>query len=184
MRARVVYESMFGNTEQIAKAIAEGLAETVEAVTCEVSRQPTAAHVELLVVGGPTHAFSMSRRSTREDAAGRSQVPLVSVSGIREWLGGLDRLPPGLEVATFDTRIRRPRLPGSAANAAMRALRRLGGHSLMSPESFWVDGTTGPPLDGELERARSWGGELARRLASSTDAGVAPASGAGPKSRR
>jgi flavodoxin len=63
MKALVVYESMFGNTEEIAHAIADGLGESVEVQLAEVADAPVEPNpdVALIVVGGPTHAFSMSR---------------------------------------------------------------------------------------------------------------------------
>jgi hypothetical protein len=68
-------------------------------------------------------------------------------------------------VATFDTRIAKPRLPGSAAAAAEKRLRRLGFRSVVASNSFYVERTTGPLMDGEPERARRWGDELAAALA-------------------
>jgi hypothetical protein len=67
-------------------------------------------------------------------------------------------------VATFDTRIAKPRLPGSAAAAAEKRLRRLGFRSVVAPKSFYVEGTTGPLVDGEPERARRWGVALGAAL--------------------
>jgi len=63
MKALVVYESMFGNTEQIARAIAVGLGESVDVQVAEVTDAPTKPdhEIALIVAGGPTHAFSMSR---------------------------------------------------------------------------------------------------------------------------
>jgi hypothetical protein len=81
--------------------------------------------------------------------------------GLREWLGTLPRGCSDVAVATFDTCISRPRLPGSAAAAAERWLRRLGYRVLARSQSFYVAGTTGPLIGGERERARRWGQELA-----------------------
>ena len=173
MKAVVVYESMFGNTERVAKAIAAGMADGVEAVAVEVSTLPNVEDAQLVVVGGPTHAFSMSRETTRSDARSRGRGAVVSQTGIREWIASAVLPRAGL-VATFDTRIRRPRLPGSAAKAAMKHLRRAGATPLTAPTSFWVDGTTGPLLDGELDRARAWGQELATALLAERRAIVEP----------
>ena len=54
--ALVVYESMFGNTQQVATAIADGLRGSFDVTMTEVSAAPkdVTADVELLVVGGPT----------------------------------------------------------------------------------------------------------------------------------
>jgi hypothetical protein len=164
MDAVVVYESMFGNTRDIAHAIAEGLATRMSVRTFEVGGAP---HVfdgpGLLVVGGPTHAFSMSRSTTRDSAQDETDDPLISRSGIREWLDALEtsRDQP---CATFDTKVPKPRLPGSAAAAAAKRLRKLKYRIIMGPETFWVEGTTGPLLEGEQGRARAWGEQLAEQL--------------------
>ena len=96
MGALVVYESMFGNTKAIAEAVAEGLATRMRAEVVEVGSAP--AHVgreiALLVAGGPTHAFSMSRASTRDSAAQQATGPLVSGGrGVREWLAASFPVP-------------------------------------------------------------------------------------------
>ena len=63
MKALVVYESMFGNTEQVARAVAAGLGEALEVGRSEVEDAPRAIHelVDLVVVGGASHAFSSSK---------------------------------------------------------------------------------------------------------------------------
>jgi hypothetical protein len=78
---------------------------------------------------------------------------------MREWLAG-QQGSPGVAAATFDTRIRKPRLPGSAARGAEKRLRRLGFRILAPAASFYVEGTLGPLLEGEQERARRWGAQL------------------------
>jgi flavodoxin len=79
----VIYESMYGNTEQIGKAVGDGNGELMPVDVIEVGIPPTAlaADIGLVVVGGPTHGLGMSRPATREDAAKQVQSPLVS-SGI------------------------------------------------------------------------------------------------------
>ncbi|WP_084965796.1 flavodoxin family protein [Thermoactinospora rubra] len=164
MYALVVYESMFGNTERIAQAIADGLGTSMAVQVTEVGSAPRilGEDVGLLVVGGPTHAFGMSRPSTRASAAQQMDGPLVSRGvGVREWLAALHTPSARLASAAFDTRIWKPRLPGSAAKAARRALRRLGVRAVAPPESFYVADTQGPLVDGEVERARRWGEQLA-----------------------
>ncbi|MFI7700586.1 flavodoxin family protein [Nonomuraea sp. NPDC049480] len=164
MHALVVYESMYGNTKEIAEAVAEGLAARMPAEVVEVGSAPSAVgeEVRLLVVGGPTHAFSMSRASTRKSAAEQAERPLVSRGdGVREWLATLRTSSAGLGSAAFDTRIVKPRMPGSAARAVAKRLRRLGIRAVAPAQSFYVSGTQGPLVEGELERARQWGESLA-----------------------
>jgi len=178
MRALVVFESMFGNTEAIARAIAEGLAGAAAVEVIEVGSAPTTlpAGVDLLVVGGPTHAHGMSKPESRADSARRAGDRLVSRGiGIREWLAALRGGSSAVAAAAFDTRIKGPGLLwGSAARGADKLLRGRGVRVVAGPESFVVDGPTGPLFDrlveGEIERARAWGAGLATRPASTADA--------------
>jgi hypothetical protein len=168
MRAVVVYESMFGNTERVARAIGQGLEALGNVQVIEVNEAP--AHlddIDLLVVGGPTHAFGMSRARTREDAGRQAEGRLVSQHlGIREWLPTLPSA--AVAAAAFDTRVAKVRrLPGSAARGAARLLSRHRYRLVVPPESFYVDDVTGPLLQGELDRAREWGNTLATALAES-----------------
>ncbi|HYM84673.1 MAG TPA: flavodoxin domain-containing protein [Candidatus Dormibacteraeota bacterium] len=167
MRALVVYESMYGNTARVAEAIAEGLG---GATAVEVSAAPDELppDLDLVVVGGPTHAHGMSRERSRRDAADRASRPVISRRGIRDWIDGL-RPPRPMDAASFDTRINGPELlTGSAAKGAARALRGRG-FKVAATESFVLDGMKGEPYDRmpstELERARTWGRTLAERLA-------------------
>ncbi len=118
----------------------------------------------MLVVGGPTHAFGMSRSTTRQDAmsqAGKDQA--AAGLGIREWLESLDRAADDTPAVTFDTHIDKP-VPGSAGRAAEKRLRKLGYRIVEPAESFSVSGTPGPLVEGELERARRWGEQLPSAL--------------------
>jgi flavodoxin len=163
MRALVVFESMFGNTEAVARAVAGGLAGAMDVAVCEVSRAPAAVPggVDVVVAGGPTHAFSMSRPESRAAAVEQGAPAERSVTGLREWLDGLGQTGRHTPVATFDTRVHKARrLPGSAARKALRVVRGQGFDTLGSV-SFFVEDTTGPLLDGELDRAEAWGRSLA-----------------------
>jgi hypothetical protein len=162
-RAWVVYESMFGNTREVAQAVADGLRGPADVELHEVGHAPPVPDdLGLLVVGGPTHAFGLSRPSTREDAARKSGHPTESRAvGLREWLDALPQ-PLGLPwFAAFDTKVNHPHLPGSAAHKAAKRLVRLGLRRAADPETFWVLGTEGPLAAGELDRARVWGRQLA-----------------------
>jgi len=168
MQALVVFESMFGNTQMIAQAVAEGLwSEGMSVDIQEVGAAPTVIgdDVDLLVVGGPTHAFGLSRQGTRRSAAEQAERGVVSAGiGLREWLGTVHSGPASVTAAAFDTHIKKPRLPGSAARAAEKRLRRLGFRILAPATSFYVAGTPGPLLDGEAQRARRWGELLGSRF--------------------
>ena len=166
MTALVVHESHWGNTRAVAQAIADGLNDSgggpVEVVDVASAPSPLPAGVDLVVLGGPTHAFSMSRPGTRHDAHERGAEPGHEGPGIREWLATLPTNNPSTAVATFDTRAEQVRrLPGSAARAAARFVSRHRLGRMVASESFYVQDSPGPLLDGELERARAWGRALA-----------------------
>ena len=164
MHALMVFESMFGNTQAIARAVADGLSSSMTVELVEVGTAPNVIgeNVDLLVVGGPTHALSLSRAKTRQSAADQAPNGVVSAGiGLREWLPTISSTSANLACATFDTKIRKPRIPGSAARAAQKRLRRSGFRTVAPAESFYVAGTPGPLLDGECERARRWGESLA-----------------------
>jgi hypothetical protein len=160
-----VFESMFGNSERVARAVAAGLATRHEVVVREAGSstvEGVPGDVDLLVVGGPTHAFSMTRASTREEAIRQGARGGRPDRGLREWLEDLPADLDHLPAVTFDTRVSRARrLPGSAARSAARVLRRKRAHLVARPESFFVDDVAGPLGEDELARAEAWGRELA-----------------------
>ncbi len=170
MRALICYESIFGNTRQIAEAIGDGLRGVCDVEVVEVGQADrTANDVDLLVVGGPTHTWSMSRdatrRGAREQAAQAHKVPVSTGLGVREWLEALQPAAHGRMAAAFDTAMRpNAWFPhGSAARAAAQRLEHRNYGLLAEPEQFFVAAVDGPLEAGELERARAWGIRLAAR---------------------
>ena len=165
-RALVVYESMFGNTEQLAHAVAEGLrldGLMVDAV--DVGEAPSVdGGVDLLVVGAPTHAFSLSRPRTRADAVRQGAPAVKADHGLREWLtscGGSRETDVVARLAVFDTRVTQVRhLPKAAGRKAARLGERQGYLLIAKPASFLVEDVKGPLLEGELDRAVAWGRHL------------------------
>ncbi|MCW2540037.1 MAG: flavodoxin [Frankiales bacterium] len=170
MRAVVVYESMFGDTRQVAEAIADGLGLNFEVATVPVDRVATdqLRGIDLLVVGGPTHVRGMSRPKTREGAVDQAAQPYSGISlepgaagpGLREWFSTLTDAPP--HAAAFDTRVQlSPLVTGRAAPKIARVLQRNGCHLIAEPESFLVTSKQPALVAGERERARAWGESLA-----------------------
>lgn len=169
----VVYESMFGDNQQVARAIVAGLGESgVAAEAVEVGTAPTSvpAEVDLLVVGAPNHAWSLPRPATREDAATKTDTPLVSSGiGVREWLESAT-LPERVRTAAYDTRGSHPKAVvrfDHASTTIDKGLARLGGRRLAPAEHFLVADVKGPLEPGELERAQAWGRSLGSTLVSS-----------------
>jgi len=170
MRIVIVYESIFGNTHRIAAAVEQGVRHAATTSLISVSEPAVAAlsSADVLVLGGPTHAFSMSTPASRREAVSWAHDPnrhlsldsAEPISGIREWLDNDVALPPLF--ATFDTRVASMRhLPGSAARAADKELRSRRLKRLAPPTSFYVS-SHNDLLPDEEERARSWGEQLAR----------------------
>lgn len=150
MNTLVVYDTQFGNTEQIARAIASRLenAGIVQFLSVTEAAGFDLTGVDLLVVGGPTQGHSARQQ-------------------LRHWV---EELPPAVlratAVATFDTRLRWPVvLSGSAARTIAKTLRKNGARFIVPPESFFVEGREGPLADGELERAAAWAATLAVKRA-------------------
>jgi len=151
MKALVIYESVFGNTEKVAQAIgaALGSPEEVPVIRVADARPEQLAGLDVLVVGSPTRAFR----------------PMPSVSG---FIKGLPtNALQGVRTAAFDTRISPAdvnsailgffvRIFGWAAEKIDKALVRKGGQQAAAPEGFYVLGSEGPLRDGELERAGEW----------------------------
>jgi len=167
VKALVLYESFFGNTESIARAVASGLRlEDFSAVALDVADVPDVdlSEYDLLVVGGPTHAFALSRPATRDDAVARGGDDRYSARGLREWLSALP-VQDGIHLAaTFDTRVSHVRhLPASAARSAANLLRRRRFTLMARPTGFIVQDVEGPLDQREMERAISWGRSLARQ---------------------
>jgi flavorubredoxin len=140
MNVLIVYDSEFGNTEKLARALGEKLAVggTAEVISVRAGL-PDLSGVELLLVGGPTQVHGVSPK-------------------LRE---ALDALPAhalrNVQAAAFDTRIPGMKLlTGSAANGIAHRLEQKGAQVLEPHESFLVLGKEGPLADGELERACDW----------------------------
>jgi Flavodoxin len=167
MKSLVVYESWFGNTERIARIVADALAVAGEVEVVSVDDElPPLDEVDLLVVGAPTHVHGLSNRTSRKGALEQQGRDAAIGIGVRGWI---EALPPsgGPRVAVFDTRAHRPvLLVGSAAQGIAKRLRRRGYTLATEPESFFIEGTPGPLEEGELERAAKWGSSLASEVMS------------------
>jgi len=170
MRALVVYESMFGNTQRVAEAIARGLATKVTVELVEVGHAPRHLDddVDLVVVGAPTHAFGLPSERTRRSAAAQAPSGIVSTGpGVREWVECLAPYGGRLAVAAFDTHVDKTWVPGAASRRLDKAMRGLGLFVLDAPTSFYVHDTAGPLVGGEVERAELLGRRLGEQLLTS-----------------
>jgi flavodoxin len=145
MNVVIICDSKFGNTQRLAEAMQRALSPThnVE-LRRPVDGLPEGARIDLLIVGGPTHAHGASQ--PLKDAL--KTLPDGSLEGAR--------------AAAFDTRFRMAKLlTGSAAASAGKLLKHTGIREVAPVESFFVSRDNPPTLDpGELERAAAWAVEV------------------------
>ena len=152
MKAMVVYDSGFGNTEKIAQAIGISLSPRADVETVHVRKvEPDQlTGIAILIVGSPTQKF----RPT---------------GTITNFLKGLSKHSlQGVKVAAFDTRFPLSviektrallffvRIFGYAAKPIADRLQSKGGKLVIAPEGFFVKDVEGPLIEGELERAAEW----------------------------
>ena len=149
MKTLVVYDTQFGNTEKIARIIAEGMTRCgpVQVLPVAEAADVELGDVDLLIVGGPTQGH-------------RARKPL------RDWVDHLrSEELQRLAIAAFDTRISWPMfLSGSAAHTIANLLQRHNARLALPPESFIVEESEGPISQEELDRAASWAETLAAKV--------------------
>jgi flavodoxin len=148
MKTLVVFDSVFGNTEKIARAVAA--AAGAQAVKADAAGAEMLTGVTLLVAGSPTRGF-------RPTPAMQNFLKRLPADGLK-----------GVKVAAFDTRMIIEEVNnkiltvmvsifGYAAKPIADGLVKKGGIPSAPPEGFFVKGSEGPLKDGELERAAEWG---------------------------
>ena len=155
MKGLIVYDSLYGNTEKIADAIGEALGNREECMVMRVGnvKPDQFASLDLLISGSPTQRFQPTPAMNNL----LKEIPQNSLKGVK--------------VTAFDTRLTEEwihktpvlaffvRVSGRSAYAAKSMadkLKKKGGELITSPEGFYVEGTEGPLVQGELERAASW----------------------------
>ncbi len=162
MKAVVVYESFWGNTAAIARAIAEGIGPGTPALTTDEASGAAIADAELIVVGAPVLGFNLTTDGMRQNLAANAgkDPPDLSHPSMRSWL---EALPAGHgRSAVFETRLWWSL--GGATGAILRSLEQAGYLPVAKAQRFIVKGAHGPLREGEVERARLWGAELAKTM--------------------
>jgi hypothetical protein len=165
MKAVVIYESLWGNTAAVARAVAEGIGPQARWLTTDEASPEAIENADLVVAGAPVLAFSLGgdriRAAIARDEADAPQPPDLSHPSLRSWLDGL---PKGTgRSAAFETRIWWS--PRGATGDIQTRLTRAGYRPVAKPQKFVVEDKYGPLRDGEVERARHWGHELAAAVA-------------------
>ena len=146
MKVLIVYDSQYGNTEQVAKAIAGAFTQPHTARVAKVgeAKAGEAGGYDLLIIGSPT-------QGGRATTATQAYVNKLNADSLQN-----------TKVATFDTRIKTAlvKVFGFAAGRLQKALEENGIKPVVPGEGFFVDKTKGPVRAGELERAAAWGKKL------------------------
>ena len=70
MKALVVYESLWGNTAAVARAIAAGLGPEAQALSTAEATKDIVAGADLIVAGSPLFAFQLPTDKIRETIRG------------------------------------------------------------------------------------------------------------------
>jgi flavodoxin len=150
MKTLVIYDSVYGNTEEIAKAIGYAISGETNVVHAGEVNSAELKAIDLLIVGSPTHGG-------RPTPAIKDFLDKISEPAIRR-----------INVAAFDTRYssKLARIFGYAAEKIAGILKTKGFTLILPPEGFFVKSKKGPLKDGELERAVSWAKEIAKQLGS------------------
>jgi flavodoxin len=159
MKAMVVYDSIFGNTEQIAKAIGKALGSEMKVEVLKVNqvKPEQLTELDLFIVGSPTRAF----RPTPAIKKLLGSIPSTGLNNVK--------------VASFDTGISLDDINSSighffinhfgyAARPIANRLVKKGGTLIVDPEGFFVKGSEGPLKQGELERAADWARQILEKL--------------------
>ena len=159
MKILIIYDSVFGNTEQIAQGIGNALGSRENVGTFRVNnvKPEQLTGLELLIVGSPTRGFRPTEAIT-------GFLKRTSVNGLK-----------GIKVAAFDTRLSLSDIESSAVRFIVKtggyaakliadSLKKIGGDLIIPPEGFLVKGEEGPLKEGELERAADWAKQIMAAL--------------------
>lgn len=148
MNALVVYDSLYGNTEKVAQAIASAIGSGTKLLPVGKIKASDLKNLKLLIVGSPTHG-GKPKQSTSDFLKNLTPNSLI-----------------GVEAAAFDTRLKAKssnpfmanllRRNGYASPKIARLLRSKGASIVAAPKGFVVREKEGPLRKGELERAREW----------------------------
>ncbi len=145
MKALIIYDSQYGNTEQIAKAIGQGFEGDIKVLKVGDVKPEDIAWARTVIIGSPTQ--------------GGRQTPAVKAF--------VENLPAdvftGKRLAAFDTRVKSfwVKMFGWGADKIQASLKGKGGNITAQPQGFFVNSAKGPLADGELERATTWAKAIA-----------------------
>ena len=143
-RAMVIYDTKFGNTEKIARALALGIEKQRVKVDCVKADEVDVdklVEYNFLAIGGPTHTFGVSKPMK----AFLKKLKNVDIKGKKAF--------------AFDTKYK-SRWAGSAGKGIGKTLKRLGMSIVKPHSSAIVTGSEGPLDEGMEEMFEQIGVEI------------------------
>jgi flavodoxin len=149
VKSLIVYDSVYGNTEKVAKALAAGLESggiEVDVVKVDAVKFDKLGDTDLLCIGSPVHAWNASK----------------PVKEFLERLKSVEGLS-GKKAFAFDTKMK-SRLAGSAGGKIERKLKDLGFIITKQSESALVKNREGPLEESVEGTFKQIGAELAKAL--------------------
>jgi flavodoxin I len=146
MKTIVIYDTTYGNTEKIARAIAGGAGKETKAIRVNQVRIEDLNSYNFVIIGSPTQG-------------GRPTKPM------QDFLSGLtDGSLQGIKAAAFDTRLvtKWVTIFGYAAGKIADALQKKGA-DVFTSEAFYVTGKQPVLKEGEMERSLVWAKEVVKK---------------------
>jgi flavodoxin len=144
MKALVIYDSQYGNTEKIAKAIGKGFTGDIKVMKVGDVKPEDIAWAKTVIIGSPTQG---GRQTAALKAFGEG-LKADTFTGKR--------------LAAFDTRLKGwAKIFGYAAPKIETIFRDKGGNFTAQPQGFFVKSAKGPLVDGEEDRATAWAKAIA-----------------------
>ena len=137
----VLYDSGFGNTKQIAQAIADGVGDSASLLHVSEFTTGHLNNVSAIIAGSPINGFMPTEKM-------QTALKLIPAGGLK-----------GVKAASFDTRMH-VWIHGDAAKKISKRLAAAGAEIISEPMFFYVTGKEGPLAEGEIERAKAWGRKL------------------------
>jgi flavodoxin I len=144
MKTLIVYDSQYGNTENIARTIGGAMNDGVKIVRIGDAAATDVNGIELLIIGSPTQGG----RATKSISAFVDNLTETTLKNIK--------------VAVFDTRLttKLVTLFGYATGKITSSLKSKHVTLIVPAEGFLVKGAKGPLVDGEEGRAAAWGKKI------------------------
>jgi len=143
MKILILYDSIYGNTEQIARKIGSAIIGDVKVLRIDEFNPSSLEPVDFLFIGSPTQAGKAT-------PAMNDFLNKIHETALKK-----------INIATFDTRLsmRFAGIFNYAAGKIANSLKSKGAVLISSPQGFFVKGKEGPLKEGELERAAIWAKE-------------------------